>query len=96
MKIVKLSADWCAPCNAMQPILSNIFSKIDYKNIPFTDIDIDDDINGYVEKYQVRNIPTILLLDNDGNLLKRITGFISEEKLMKELNEELSKENNKD
>ena len=44
IKIIKLSADWCAPCKALQPILKNILSKDEFKDIPFQEIDIDDDI----------------------------------------------------
>lgn len=92
IKIIKLSADWCAPCKALQPILKNILSKDEFKDIPFQEIDIDDDIFDYTQKYQVRNIPTILIIDENENLLKRITGLISEDKLIETINEEISEE----
>ena len=96
ISIIKLSADWCNPCRTLQPILKKILQKEEFKNIPFQDIDIDDDVFGYTEKYQVRNIPTILIIDENGKMLRRITGLVSESKLTEMINEEINKESDED
>ena len=76
-KIVDASASWCGPCR----VFANTFKKVSemekYKDIEFKSIDIEeDDGELYVEKYNIRSVPTILLLDEDDNIIYKLSGNI--------------------
>ena len=77
MKILKFSASWCGPCR----VFANTFKKVSemekYKDIEFKSIDIEEDEGElYVEKYNIRSVPTILLLDEDDNIIYKLSGNI--------------------
>lgn len=76
-KIVDASASWCGPCR----VFANTFKKVSemekYKDIDFKSIDIEEDEGElYVEKYNIRSVPTILLLDEDDNIIYKLSGNI--------------------
>lgn len=77
MKILKFSASWCGPCR----VFANTFKKVSemekYKDIEFKSIDIEEDEGElYVEKYNIKSVPTILLLDEDDNIIYKLSGNI--------------------
>ena len=76
-KIVDASASWCGPCR----VFANTFKKVSemekYKDIEFKSIDIEEDEGElYVEKYNIRSVPTILLLDENDNIIYKLSGNI--------------------
>ena len=75
MKAIKVYADWCAPCKVLTKTLSEM------ENLPeIENVNIDGNI-ALATRYSVRSVPTILIVDDDGNELKRITGNQPREKL---------------
>lgn len=69
MKIVKLYADWCGPCR----VLEDMLRRCDIKH---ESVDAESpDGEGLSIKYHVRNLPTLLILDDDENLLRKMTGL---------------------
>lgn len=75
MKIVKLYADWWGPCRTLEKILKN-------KNVKYENVNINSmDGEGLVTKYNIKSIPTLLLFDSNNNLVKKLSGFPSEEAL---------------
>ena len=77
IKVVDCSASWCGPCR----VFANTFKKVSemekYKDIEFKSIDIEEDEGElYVEKYNIRSVPTILLLDEDDNIIYKLSGNI--------------------
>lgn len=76
-KIVDAKASWCGPCR----VFANTFKKVSemekYKGIEFKSIDIEEDEGElYVEKYNIRSVPTILLLDENDNIIYKLSGNI--------------------
>lgn len=72
MKLLKIGASWCGPCQTMNKRLKdfNICDVIHY------DVDNEDEeTTSIVEKYKIRNIPVMVLVDDDGNELKRWNGL---------------------
>lgn len=79
-KIIKFSAVWCGPCRAFSPTFHKVEKMDKYKDITFEDIDIENDENGelYCEKYQIRTVPSTILLDENDKVLVKFTGNVSE------------------
>ena len=64
----------------------------DYKDIEFKEIDIEKDEDGEVlaEKYQVRSVPTTVLLDENDELIYKLMGNVPEKDFINVINEALN------
>ena len=67
--ILYFSAPWCEPCKRLSPVMDNLASE----GIPVKKINIDYDVNN-VERYKVASVPTLVLIDNNQNEIKRSVG----------------------
>ena len=79
--VVDFYANWCGPCKMFAPIFEEVSNEIDMNFIKL-DTDEHSDI---ARGYGVMSIPTIILFEN-GNEVKRHTGFMSKEEFIKFLN----------
>ena len=69
MKVLKFSASWCQPCKMLAKTLEGM--KVPYE---ITEIDIDDQPE-QAGKYQVRGVPTMVLVDDKGAVVSRLVGL---------------------
>ena len=76
MKLLKFSASWCQPCKMLTTIIDNIDLPYDMDSI-----DIDEQTE-MAMKYNVRGVPTLVLVDDVGNEVKRNVGMITRDKLL--------------
>ena len=67
MKYLYFSAAWCGPCKTLGPIMDVVSSKVSVQKI---DVDLEYET---AQKYGVRNIPTVILVDGDTEV-KRFIG----------------------
>ena len=67
-KIIRFTASWCQPCKAMASILEEIDT-----NIPIEVVDIDAQQDVAIE-YGIRGVPTLVKIDNNGNVAGRMVG----------------------
>jgi len=74
-KIIYFSAPWCGPCKVLGPTMQKLSSEL-----PITKINVDEDTNTSV-KYGIRNVPTLVLVDNSGKELNRLIGNVSEQQV---------------
>lgn len=65
------TADWCGPCKKMRPIVEDLNREQTIAKFQMIDADDNTDL---VLKFEIRSIPTFILLDNDGNEASRIVG----------------------
>ena len=80
--VVDFYATWCGPCKMFGPIFEEIGES---ENTNFIKIDVDKN-SEIAREYGVMSIPTIILFDK-GREVKRYTGFMPKEELIKFINE---------
>lgn len=68
-KVVKLYADWCGPCKVLERMMRDLDIKHENVNIDSPDG------GGLSIKHNVRAIPTLLVLDENDNLIRKMTGL---------------------
>lgn len=92
--IIKFSAEWCGPCKTMAPIFEKISQSDDFKDaFAFKTLDIeDDDAQDLMVQLSIRSVPTIVALDENNNLLRKLIGLVNEDTL-KTFLQDVSKEN---
>lgn len=73
-EVLKFGATWCNSCVKMSPIFKEIAEEMKSDNLKFREIDVEEDEGvDLSSEYQVRNVPTILIV-KDGKVAERITG----------------------
>lgn len=72
--VIDFWAEWCGPCRMISPIIDELAKEYDNKVcIGKVNVDENDDV---VEKYGIRNIPTILFIKN-GEIVDKKVGASS-------------------
>ena len=74
-KILYFSAAWCGPCKMLGPTMESLSGQINYEKI---DVDNNQDLS---IQYGVRNVPTLVLVDN-GEAVGRLVGVQSKDAIL--------------
>jgi thioredoxin 1 len=80
--LVDFWASWCAPCRMMAPILNDVASELK-GNSHVGKVDIQQ-YQSLAQKFQVRNIPTLVLLKN-GMEVNRFVGLKNKDFLLNQM-----------
>ena len=75
-KLLYFSAEWCGPCKTLGPIVESLSGQINYDKI-----DVDDN-HEMSAQYGVRNIPTLILLDETGETKGRLVGLQTKDQIL--------------
>ena len=78
MKALKFYATWCEPCKMLSKIIEGAKDKI---AMPIEDIDIEQNME-LAQKYNIRGVPALVIIDKDNVEVKRWSGMIMEDKLL--------------
>ena len=78
MKLKKFYAEWCGPCKGLSMVIKSAGDKI---TVPVENIDIDQNIMESVE-FNVKSVPTLVLVDDAGTEIKRSVGMLNETQLL--------------
>lgn len=70
-------ATWCGPCRMQSPVLEALSDEVD--NVEFVKMDVDENPETPAE-FGIRAIPT-LLVQKDGEVVERLTGFHTKDQL---------------
>lgn len=77
MRLFKIGANWCGPCRALDKLLKD-------NNIKYEHIDIDTpDGEDLSIKFNVTSIPTLVITDDEENILRKRIGVPTLDELMK-------------
>ena len=78
--LIRVGASWCAPCHIFAETFEKASKIEQYKDIDFKSVDIEDDNDSteeLVEKFKIKNVPTTLFLDENGEQIYKLSGNIS-------------------
>ena len=76
--VVDFYATWCGPCKMFGPVFEDASKENEFN---FIKLDVDK-YSDVAREYGVMSIPTIILFEN-GKEVKRFTGFMNKEELVK-------------
>jgi len=68
-KVIRFTASWCQPCKSLASILEEIDTNIP---IEVVDIDVQQDV---AIEYGIRGVPTLVKIDDNGNVAGRMVGI---------------------
>lgn len=81
-KFLYFTAGWCQPCQQFGPIMNSVQAQ----GIPVQKIDVDQN-PGLVSQYNIRSVPTIILIGNQGQEHIRKIGIQSKESVVNLFNQ---------
>lgn len=71
--LVDFSAEWCAPCRVIKPVVAAVAAaRADELRVGVSDVDAN---VATATRYEIRNLPTLLLF-RDGQVIARIIGAV--------------------
>ena len=79
-KIYKFWAPWCVQCKTLAKELES------WDSIPIIEINADEDEH-LCEKYNIRGLPTLLFIDEQGKDVGRKVGMVTKQQVINFINE---------
>ncbi len=86
-QIIKFSSSMCLECKEVEQIFAEIMPQFKDK-VEFTSVIVDskkDMNNDLIKKHKIQLVPTVVMINSDGKVCKRIEGIISKEEYIKDI-----------
>jgi thioredoxin 1 len=83
MQVLYFTAPWCAPCKMFKPIVETVSGESGI-NINYINVDYD---ASHAERYSVTSVPTLIILDGQGQVAYRNSGVMAKDQLSRVLNQ---------
>ena len=77
MKLIEFFATWCGPCKLQKPIVEKVTRDLGIE-VELVDVDEFPEI---AEKYGIKSVPVIIVLEQNDSVKKKLLGFHTEAKL---------------
>ena len=82
-QVIKFTSNMCSACKMVEPVVNKVMTKyqdkVQYIVIP---VQVDNIYNrSLINKYNVNLVPTIILVDKNQRVVKRIEGYVDEKTL---------------
>lgn len=81
-RLLDFYADWCGPCDTQEPIVEEIGEQYGSVEVEKINVDEKQDI---ANEYQVRSLPTLVVENDDGEIVERFIGVTQKEDLVEAL-----------
>lgn len=76
--VLKFSANFCIPCQRLKPIFDDVVKDI--PDIKVVEIDVEEHPD-IASNYKVKSIPTVIVTDEQDNVLAMKSGMMTKEQL---------------
>lgn len=80
MKVLRFGAVWCVTCLAIRPVWEVIAKNYPQVEIQYFDADDNPEI---LKKYNIKDIPAFLIINNEGTVLLKEEKVKDEEELIR-------------
>lgn len=81
-KLIYFSAPWCGPCK----MFGSVMDRVSQSGIPVEKINVDT-APAVAAAYNVRSVPTVVLVNSSGNEISRFVGAKSENQVKELFNQ---------
>ena len=78
MKVLKFYADWCGPCKGLSMVIKGASDKI---TTQIEEVNIDENLM-MAQMFNIRSVPTMVLVDKEEKEIKRQVGTMNETQLL--------------
>lgn len=76
-KLIVFSASWCGPCKRLAPAVAELMEKYP-DNVVKYDVDVEVELR---EDFEITAVPTLILVDDDGQEISRKLGILDKDSL---------------
>jgi thioredoxin 1 len=83
MNVMYFSADWCGPCKVFKPVVQQTSQELGVA-VNYINVDYDASLT---QKYSITSVPTIMVTNDQGDVLYRKSGVMSREQLISIFNQ---------
>ena len=84
--VLVFSSSMCLDCQKLKLVIDDVSDNYSDKiNIVKVNIDNSKKVNDYIKKYGIQLVPTTVFLDENGNKINKIEGFIEKDEFIKNL-----------
>lgn len=86
-QIIKFSSSMCLECKQVEKIFDEIMPQFKDR-VEYTSIIVDsrkDMDNELIKKHKIQLVPTVVMINSDGKVCKRIEGAVSKEEYIKDI-----------
>lgn len=75
--VLDFYADWCQPCKNLAPILDKVSNEYEHVVVGKCNVDDNDEL---IDKYKIKNIPTLIFI-KDGEVIDKLIGSKTSEQI---------------
>lgn len=86
-QVIKFSSSMCLECKQVEKIFEEIMPQFENK-VEYTSIIVDskkDMDNELIRKHKIQLVPTVVMVNSDGKVCKRIEGLASKDEYIKDI-----------